>query len=293
MIAYSIKDLENLTGIKAHTLRIWEKRYGIIQPKRTDTNIRYFTEDDVQKVLHITMLNRKGHKISKIAKMTSDEIIKLVAHHADVNENFENELDALMMAIFELDATKFNLILDSQINYYGLEYVINVIFYPLLDKLSLMWMAGSIKGVHETFVTNAIKRKIIHQIENIKVKEYRSDIKVLLFLAENETHELSALFAEYVLAKNHIKAINLGTNVALIDVLEAVYIFECSHIFTIFNDSFSESQLMPYLVELDKNVQKAQILISGFQVSNQNIQEFNKVGIIAGLDHFKSYLALN
>jgi MerR family transcriptional regulator, light-induced transcriptional regulator len=292
MIAYSIKDLENLTGIKAHTLRIWEKRYGIIQPQRTETNIRYFTEDDVQKVLHITLLNRKGHKISKIAKMTSDEIIKQVAQHAEVTEDFQNELDALMMAIFELDATKFNLILDNQINYYGLEYVINVIFYPLLDKLSLMWMAGSVKGVHETFVTNAIKRKIIHQIENIKVKEYKRGVKVIIFLPENETHELSTLFAEYILAKNHIKAINLGINVALIDVLEASYIYESTHIFTIFNDSFSETQLKPYLVELDKNVHNTEILISGFQVSNQNIASFNKVVTIDGLDHFKSYLGL-
>jgi MerR family transcriptional regulator, light-induced transcriptional regulator len=293
MTAYSIKDLENLSGIKAHTLRIWEKRYAIFNPQRTDTNIRYFTEDDVQKILHITLLNRKGYKISKIAKMSTSEIVRQVAKYSDVNENFENEIDGLMMAVFELDATKFNLILDNQISANGLELAIESVFYPLLDKLSMMWIAGSVKTVHESFVTNAIKRKLIHQIENIKVKDYRQDIKFIIYLPEQETHELSALFAEYILVKNNIKVINLGTNISLIEILEASYIYSATHIFTIFNDSFAETPLMPYIEELSKNLDNVDILISGFQVKNQQLSQLPSVKIVDDLEHFKLILKLD
>lgn len=293
MIAYSIKDLENLTGIKAHTLRIWEKRYGIIQPHRTDTNIRFFTEEDVRKILHISLLNRKGFKISKIARMTPSEIIKLVAQHTEVSEDFENEIDSLMISIFELDTIKFNLILDNQIQYRGLQYVIDSIFYPLLDKLSAMWMAGSVKNVHETFVTNTIRRKIITEIENIKHKEYCSDKKFVLYLPEGESHELSMLFAEYVLAINNVKSINLGPNVSLIDVLEATLIYEATHIFTIFNDSFSEIPIKPYITELMKNAPNTKVLLSGYQIQNQGITDYDNLSVIHGLDHFKSHLKLD
>jgi MerR family transcriptional regulator, light-induced transcriptional regulator len=290
MIAYSIKDLENLTGIKAHTLRIWEKRYGIINPSRTITNIRYFTEGDVEKILHITLLNRKGNKISKIAKMTNHEIIKQVAKYTDVNESFENDLDALMMAIFELDSVKFNILLDNHIHFRGFEYVIDGVFYPLLDKLSVMWMGGSVKSVHEAFVTNAIRRKLIHQIENIKSKEFNSEMKFLIYLSEYESNELSALFVEYILAKNNIKVINLGINVPLIDVLEASYIYGATHIFTIFNDSFPESTLQLYLNELSKNVNHTKIMISGFQATNQSLSLNDNTTMINGLADFKKVL---
>ncbi len=292
MIAYSIKDLENLTGIKAHTLRIWEKRYGIINPSRTLTNIRFFTENDVEKILHISLLNRKGNKISKIAKMTHLEIIKQVAKYSEVNETFEHDLDALMMSIFELDSVKFNILLDNHIDFRGFEYVIESIFYPLLDKLSVMWIGGSVKSVHEAFVTSSIRRKIIHQIENIKTKEYKSDMKFLIYLPEQESNELSALFVEYILAINNIKVINLGINVPLIDVLEASYIFGATHIFTIFNDSFTESPIQPYLNELLKNVTNTRIMISGFQATNQVLAPNENISIISGLEDFKNALNL-
>ena len=131
MVAYSIKDLESLSGVKAHTLRIWEKRYGIIKPSRTDTNIRYYMDGDLQKILNITVLNRKGYKISKIAGMPNDEIRQKVAELNDVGVVFEDQLDAMMLSMFELDETKFNIILDHQISSKGFEETMNDIVYPL------------------------------------------------------------------------------------------------------------------------------------------------------------------
>jgi len=167
MVAYSIKDLENLSGVKAHTLRIWEKRYGIIQPRRTETNIRYYKDADLQKILNITLLNRKGYKISKIAEMTADQIRQIVAELTEVGIAFEDQIDAMMLSMFELDETKFNIILDHQIQSKGFEETMHHVVYPLLDKLSMMWVAGSVKGVHENFVSNIIRKKTIVEIDKL------------------------------------------------------------------------------------------------------------------------------
>ncbi len=290
MVAYSIKDLESLSGIKAHTLRIWEKRYSIFRPDRTDTNIRYYKDDDLQKILNISLLNRKGVKISKIAEMTDHEIKHKVAELTDVGLGFEDQIDSMMLSMFELDEAKFNLIIEHQIKADGFEKTINNVLYPLLDKLSTMWMAGSVKSVHENFVSNIIKRKIIVEIDNLITCQNFKNIRCLVYLPEYETHELSLLYLQYILVKNNIKVFNLGTNVPIIDVLEGKNIFEPHFIFTIFNDSFSETPLQPYLDDLAKNAPEAQILISGFQTSSQKLKLPPNVKILNSINHVKTYV---
>jgi len=291
MIAYSIKDLESLSGVKAHTLRIWEKRYGIIKPNRTDTNIRYYQDKDLRKILNITLLNRKGYKISKIAEMSSDQIKQKVAAYTKVGAIFEDQLDAMMMSMFELDETKFNIILDHEINSKGFEVTMNDIVYPLLDKLSIMWAAGSIKGVHETFVTNIIRKKTIVEIDSLGKQNGLSDIRCLIYLPEKETHELSLLFLEYLMLTMKIKVINLGMSVPLIDVLEGKNIFKAKYIFTIFNDSFTESPLQPYLNDLAKNCADQEIIISGFQTTNQDLKLPPNMRILQNIPQIKDYLS--
>jgi len=290
MVAYSIKDLESLSGIKAHTLRIWEKRYSIFRPNRTDTNIRYYKDEDLQKVLNISLLNRKGVKISKIAEMSDTEIKQKVAELTEVGFGFEDQIDSMMLAMFELDESKFNLIIDHQIKAEGFEKTINNVLYPLLDKLSTMWMAGSVKSVHENFVSNIIKRKIIVEIDNIIRCEKFNGTRCLIYLPEYETHELSLLYLQFILVKNSVKVINLGTNVPIIDVLEGKNIFQPHFIFTIFNDSFSETPLQPYIDDLAKNATESQILISGFQTSSQKLKLPNNVKILNSLDQVKSFV---
>lgn len=290
MVAYSIKDLENLSGVKAHTLRIWEKRYGIIKPCRTDTNIRYYTDNDLQNILNISLLNRKGIKISKIAVMTSDSIKQKVAEVTEVASVFEDQIDALMLSMFELDDAKFNIILDHQIQSKGFEETMNDMVYPLLDKLSVMWVAGSVKGVHETFVSNIIRKKTIVEIDKLNKSNGFSDVRCLIYLPENDSHELSLLFLEYVLLKCKAKVINLGTSTPLIDVLEGKNIFRSSYIFTLFNDSFAESPLQPYINELSKNAPEQQIIISGYQTVSQNLILPANVMAINSIDEIKNYV---
>lgn len=290
MVAYSIKDLENLSGVKAHTLRIWEKRYGIIQPSRTDTNIRYYTDVDLHKVLNISFLNRNGYKISKIALMSNDEIRQKIAEYTEVGAFFEDQVDSLMMSMFELDDSKFNIILEQEIISNGFEATMNNIIFPLLDKLGMMWIAGSIKAVHENFVSNFIRRKTIIEIDRISKNTQTINRRCIVYLPENENHELSLLFLHYILASQQTKVVNLGTGISLIDVLEAKEIFKPQYIFTIFNDSFAESTLQPYISEMAKNASDCKILISGFQAATQDISLPPNVSILNSIQSVKDFI---
>ena len=290
MAVYSINDVEKLCGIKAHTLRIWEKRYAIIKPRRTDTNIRYYLDEDLQKILNISLLNRNGYKISKIAKMSDGEIKELISELSDVTLESEDKMDALMHAMLELDEFKFNKILDHNIASKGFESTMDDIVYPMMEKLSMMWIAGSIKGVHENFVANVIRRKTIVAIDQASAVQKADAPKCIIYLPENETHELSLLFLHFLLKDSGIKVINLGSGVPLIDVLEGQRISEAQFIFTIFNDSFSESPLQPYLDELSKHLEGCTILISGYQTAIQNIKEPYNIKVLKNLNEVKSFV---
>ncbi len=290
MAVYSINDVEKLCGIKAHTIRIWEKRYAIIEPRRTDTNIRYYLDEDLQKILNICLLNRNGYKISKIAKMSDGDIKRIVSELADVALESEDNLDALMHAMLELDEFKFNKILDHKIASRGFEITMDEIVYPMMEKLSMMWLAGSIKSVHENFVANVIRRKTIVAIDQASSKHKANSPVCLIYLSENETHELSLLFLHFLLKDSGIKVVNLGTGIPLIDVLEGQNICKADFIFTIFNDSFSNAPLQPYLNELSKHFEGNTILISGYQTAIQNINLPYNMKILKNLIDVKSFV---
>lgn len=278
MVVYSIQDLEKLSGVKAHTLRMWEKRYSIIQPKRTPSNIRYFLDDDLQKILNIALLNKNGYRISKIAGMSQDEIQTLVAELSSVDTVHEGSIDGLVLSMFELDESKFTRILGKYIDSIGMQETMEQVIYPFLDKLSSMWFTGSIKGVHENFVGFIIRQKLVLSIDNLEVENPQA--KAILYLPEAESQELSLLYIHYLLKKQKISVVNLGNNVPLIDILEAQQIFGAQYIFTLFNDSFSETPLQPYLKELSTYLPESTIFISGYQTIAQPLKPMPNVVIM-------------
>jgi len=289
MAVYSINDLEKLCGIKAHTLRIWEKRYSIIKPKRTASNIRYYLDDDLQKILNIALLNRNGVKISKISCMTDEQIHQEVAKYTEVDATSDDKMDALIFAMLELDEYKFNKILDHNIKEQGYEITMNELIYPFMDKLSMMWIAGSIKGAHENFVASLIRRKTIIAIDEVSHTYSNSAPKFLIFLPKDETHELSLLFLHFLLKKVGASVINLGTQVPLIDVIEGQRISGADYVFSLFNDSFTESPLQPYINELSKYLPDSTVLISGYQTVAQNITPLENVKILSGINDVKAF----
>lgn len=279
MAVYSIKDLEKLSGVKAHTLRIWEKRYGIIQPKRTETNIRYYLDEDLKHVLNITFLNRKGMKISKIASLGKEDIEHKVAEHTEVDIEFENQLDGLTLSLLELNEYQFDKIIETNIKQKGFKETMLEVIYPLLDKLSTMWMTGSINTSHERFVSNIIRRKTISAIDRLEITRDKSAKKFLIYLPEGENHELSLLFLHFLIKDKKFGVINLGLSIGLLELQDAYDIAKPDYIFTIINDSFSEKPLQPYINSLEKEFNNSTILLTGIQLITQKIKT-NKNGLI-------------
>jgi DNA-binding transcriptional MerR regulator len=264
MVVYSINDLEKLSGVKAHTLRIWEKRYHILEPRRTPSNIRYYLDEDLKLILNIALLNRNGIKISKIAKMTLGEIHHKVAEVADIDESFEGQLDSLTISLIDLDEAKFVKLINKNIEERGFIETMTEMIYPLLDKLAMMWMSGSIKTIHEKFVSNIIKRKCVVEIDG---KQTNKEKLFLIYLPEGEMNELSLLFLHYLIVEQGYKVINAGLDVSIEDLLEAKEIRMPDYLFTIINDCMTPDQFVQYINVLSKEFSDSTVLLSGARTS--------------------------
>ncbi len=236
MAVYSITDLEKLTGIKAHTIRIWEKRFNFVQPKRTATNIRYYDDLDLKKVTGIALLHNKGYKISNICNLQLNELEDLVAQTADVSHFNADSLDALTISILYLDEVKFIHILNKHIENNGFNVAFIELILPLLDKLNDMWLSGSIRKAHEEFALQIIKRKIIQQINLLENFPKNNPHRFLLVMPKEENQQLSRLFFEYMLAKNGLAGLYLSNDADLKDIVEAVDIFKADHIINFVNE---------------------------------------------------------
>ncbi|MCF8388882.1 MAG: MerR family transcriptional regulator, partial [Bacteroidales bacterium] len=210
MASYSIKDLENLTGIKAHTIRMWEKRYELVEPRRTETNIRCYTDEDLKKLLNVSILNRHGIKISKLAHLSNEElgekIIQLTRKHSD----FDSQIESLVVSMIELDEEKYEKILTTAIIRFGFEDTIFNILYPFFEKVGLLWQAGTINPAQEHFISNLIKQKLMVAIDSISLNKYKGSKTFLLFLPEWELHELGLLVYYYFIKKKGHKVVYLG-----------------------------------------------------------------------------------
>lgn len=211
---FSIKDLENLTGIKAHTIRIWEKRYNLLQPKRTDTNIRYYDLSDFQKLLNVSYLNNNGYKISKIATIDDTKIPLLVKEVVE-NNNIENHaINSLKLAMLNFDQGLFYKTYKALKEEKTFEDIFYNIFIPLLEHIGLLWQTDTITPAHEHFISSLIRQKILINTELIQSEEVNtSTTTFVLYLPENEIHELGLMFVNYQLIKSGFHSIFLGQSV--------------------------------------------------------------------------------
>ena len=199
MAVYSIKDLEKLSNIKAHTIRIWEQRYRLISPSRTKTNIRYYDDSDLKLLLNIALLNKNGIKISKIAEMTLEDITEKVSQISEVNFEYDTQLDSLTIAMIEMDEYKFDRILSTNIQQMGFERTMMEMIYPFLERLNLLWLTGSVNPVQEHFMSYLLRQKVIVAIDKEPLLEGRDVKKFVIYLPEGERQELSLLFMHYLL----------------------------------------------------------------------------------------------
>ena len=291
MVVYSINDLENLSGVKAHTLRMWEKRYNLLSPKRTESNIRYYLDEDLQLLLNVAFLNKKGFKISKIAKMQPEDIKHRVAEFSDVDIKFEELLDALTLAMFEFDEYNFNKILNRNIEQNGFKYTMLEVIYPLLDKITMMWIAGSVKKVHESFIVQVIRKKNTTIIEKLLNERPTKPIKYLIYLPEGENQELTLLFLEYLLRAEGYHVLNLGMNISLDDVCDGCEAYEANFIMSVFNESFSNSSLQEYIDQILERNKTQTFIASGFVPVQQRLNENDRCQVKKSLNEVIEFIS--
>jgi DNA-binding transcriptional MerR regulator len=223
MDVFTIKDLENLSGIKAHTIRIWEQRYNFLKPNRTGTNIRYYCNQELKTILNISLLNKYGYKISHINKMTGDELRTKIVSLSDRIAQQERLVNELIAYMIDLDIECFERVLDGFILAKGIDKAITQIIFPFLNRIGILWVTNHINPAQEHLVTNMIRQKLIVGIEGTMTHR-RTDKTVLLFLPEGEHHELGLLYVYYLLKTQGVGVLYLGADVPLEDVE-----FACHH----------------------------------------------------------------
>ncbi len=290
MAIYSIKDLEKLSGIKAHTIRIWEQRYGILNPQRTQTNIRYYQDEDLKFLLNVALLNRNGIKISKIAKLTKTEIGEKVAAISEINFEYSTQLDALTISMIEMDEYKFDRIISMNIQQMGFERTMTEVIHPFLDKLSLLWLTGSINPVQENFISYLIRQKIIVAIDKETFATAPGTKKFLLYLPEGERQELSLLFLHYLLKSRQNRVIYLGQDISISDLQDAYKIHKPDYIYTMITETFAKQSVQKYTDKLAEQFPESQILLSGYQVIAQDVQSSQGVQVLKSLEQTIHFL---
>lgn len=290
MAIYSIKDMEKLSGIKAHTIRIWEQRYGVLTPKRTPTNIRYYEDEDLKVLLNVSLLNKNGYKISKISKMSGNEISEKVAEISEVNYEYPTQLDALTISMIEMDEFKFDRIINTNIEQIGFERTMLEVIHPFLDKFSMLWLTGSVYPVQVNFISCLIRQKVLVAIDKITPARNNSGTKFLLYLPQGERQELSLLFLAYLLKVRGFHTIYVGPEMTMIDLKDAWQIHKPDYIFTMITETFTEESVQHYVKQLSENFQDVKFLLSGYQVVAQSIDTYENIRVLQSLDETIGFL---
>jgi DNA-binding transcriptional MerR regulator len=263
---YSIKDIENITGVKAHTLRIWEQRYNFLTTKRTPTNIRYFDDADLRKLLNITLLNANGYKISRIASMSDNEI-KDKCHAITLHNHAENkEIQSLVDAMMAFDEFEFNKCISNSILKKGIVKTMVDLVFPFLEKCGVLWIVGEIQPAHEHFASNLIRQKLHVGIDNVGGNYLPHAKKFLLFVPTGESHDIGLLFANFMLrAKGH-KVIYLGTSLPFEDLSTIFSFHKPDFIFSIITALNSKIKIQHFVDTLSEKFPNTQLLLSGNQI---------------------------
>ena len=246
---FSIKNLENLSGIKAHTLRIWEKRYNLLEPERTDTNIRRYSLESLKKLLNVTLLYNHGFKISKIACLESDEIPELVRSIALKSNSEQVSINAFKLAMINFDYELFDANYLEISQHHDFEYIFLNMFMPLMRELGILWQTGAISPSHEHFITHLVKQKIHLQTETLQREKPRREDHppFVLFLPENEIHELGILYLNYLILSKGFLTIFLGQSLQS-SSLETLYTYQTEFIFVSYlTVEPNKDEIMPFL----------------------------------------------
>lgn len=267
MSVYSIKDLETLSGIKAHTIRMWEKRYGLLEPERTDTNIRLYGDNELKHLLNVSLLLGMGYKISKVSAMSHKKIAEEIQSNFEKKQPIENlavenKVNSLIVSMIDLDEYKFNQIYSRSIEKRGLEETFIQVIYPFLARVGILWGINEVNPAEEHFISNLIRQKLIRAIDLLPLPATDKP-SFMLFLPENELHELGLLLSNYIVRSAGLPTFYLGQNVPLPDALTIADRIKPDYILLFFVTALSRDEIPEYLESIHNNFKNTKILVSG------------------------------
>lgn len=277
MSYHSIAQLEQLSNVKSHTIRIWEQRYGLLKPERTDTNIRYYDDEQLKKLLNICTLLKAGMKISEIGKLSDNQINGYIQRTISTSSDVlvESFINQAVFAATTYDEILFEKMFSSAILRLGLSGTYEKIIYPLLVRTGLMWNASNIIPSQEHFISNLIRQKLSAAIDALPLLSKPKQTWVL-FLNEEEEHEIGLLFASYILKQNGIKVIYLGQRVPYSNLVNVVKHCKPTHLYTFFVNKKSETIMDSYLKKMAVQFKNQQICVSG-NLNNDTIFKKTKI----------------
>ena len=269
---FSIRDLENLSGIKAHTIRIWEKRYGLLTPERTTTNIRTYNISNLQKLLNVTLLYNNGYKISKIAKIPEENIPLMVREIVSKSSVKNYAINAFKLSMVNFDQTMFTNTYNSLLADKSFREIFKDVFIPLLNELGLLWQTDTISPAHEHFITSLIKQKILINTEKLQDRQPTRKDKIFVpFLPENEIHEIGLLYINYEITLRGYKSIYLGQTVPLDTLKDVMKYFDNICFLSYFTVVPSKDKIESYIHDFSKMVEdynNPQFWVLGYQTQH-------------------------
>ncbi len=290
MANYSIKDLENLSGIKAHTIRIWEKRYGIVEPNRSDTNIRSYDDQDLRRLLNIAILNNKGIRISQLASLSQEAIEKKILDLTSVSSNISDKIESIILAMLSLEEEKFHEIFDEAVNKFSFEKTFINLILPALDRVGLLWLSGSITPAQEHFISNLIRQKLIATIETIPSEKNSPERKFILFLPEKDLHEMGLLYAYYLLKKKKFSVLYIGAGTPVNSVAEVEKFWKARYMLISVIMPMNETQWNEFIRQLTDGFPNHRIILSGSASLRWPVPVSSNIQVISRIDELETFI---
>lgn len=285
---YSIKDLEVLSGVKAHTIRIWEKRYNLLVPQRTETNIRYYTDEDLKRMLNISMLVRNGFKISKVSKWDDKKITETILDLTSENNTEADYIEQLILYMVNFDNINFYRLTNEIINKMGLEESVTKVFFNFFIRIGTYWQVGAVFPAQEHYVSTIFRQKLIAEVDKLGIVHSRPET-ILFFLPEKEMHEMSLLFYSYLAHKMGYRVIYLGQFVPQEDLNKIQEQVRIDFVFTAFINSITKEDLESYLESVKEMFHDQKVFITGWQIQTHNPKLPRNVKIVKDYHEFKKF----
>lgn len=288
MVRYSIKELEKYSGIKAHTIRIWEQRYQLLKPKRTETNIRYYDEEQLKYLLNVSLLIENGFRISQICGFSREVFNQHIrdlmddAHQVASDHTIVTHVNGMVLAMLELDQLRFEKIIASSLLVRSFEETLIQIIYPFLKRIGVMWRTGEVSTAQEHFIYNLIKQKIIVAIDGLELPNPDAD-KFMLFLPKSEFNDLLILLFTYVLKHRGRQCVYLGADIPFRDLIKVAEISRPSALFTFVKAPASKIDTQAYIYELADKFPSKEIYITGNPYFMEELEYPDNVLLIPGI----------